>query len=349
MDLKLHSGVFFNKDKKMKQYYETFEKPMNVILSPSKYDDISSVNKAFDKLRVTYLKSFSGFFKAFYHHNSFSLIFIISLSFSSVYEEGDPISEEHQNVVFEQCFGYDQDGEVKLADYIGKVLWIEMSAAWCVPCWETIPEIDDLVLNWIEDTSVVSFVSLADLDWPSLPTCEEWGEEGTAGIPIIVDGGLTQSGTDTIANWFISEVGGNPAYASYVFIDHTMTVRHKIANNDFSVELANQWIEEMLAEIPTTDVKENPINLPNDFKLHGNYPNPFNASTTIQYELKENSIITLSIFNIDGSEVEVIVSDYQFAGEHSIVWNSQNIPSGIYFIRLSSKDFIQTRKAILLK
>ena len=53
--------------------------------------------------------------------------------------------------------------------------------------------------------------------------------------------------------------------------------------------------------------------------------------------------------DIDGSEVEVIVSDYQFAGEHSIVWNSQNIPSGIYFIRLSSKDFIQTRKAILLK
>ena len=280
---------------------------------------------------------------------SFRLILIASLSLASVYEEGETVSVEHQNVVFEQCFGYDEDGEIKLADYLGKVLWIEMSATWCAPCWETIPEIDDLVLNWIENPNVASFVSLADLDLPGLPTCEEWGVEGNEYVPIIVDGGSTLSGTDIISNWFISEVGGNPAYASYVFIDHTMTVRHKIANNDFSVELANQWIEEMLAEIPTTDVKENPINLPNDFKLHGNYPNPFNASTTIQYELKENSIITLSIFNIDGSEVEVIVSDYQFAGEHSIVWNSQNIPSGIYFIRLSSKDFIQTRKAILLK
>ena len=284
-----------------------------------------------------------------FHQCSFGLFFFISLALASVYEVGDTVSEEHQNVVFEQCYGYDEDGEIKLADYIGKVLWIEMSASWCAPCWETIPEIDDLVLNWIENPNVASFVSLADLDWGDFPSCEEWGEEGTPGIPIIVDGGSTLSGTDIISNWFISDVGGNPAYASYVFIDHTMTVRHKIANNDFSVELANQWIEEMLAEIPTADVKENTINLPNDFTLHGNYPNPFNSSTTIQYELKENSAITLSIFDIDGSEVEVIVSDYQFAGEHSIVWNSQNIPSGIYFIRLSSKDFIQTRKAILLK
>jgi len=275
---------------------------------------------------------------------SFGLVLIVSLSLASVYEEGDPISAEHQNVVFEQCFGYDQDGELKLADYIGKVLWIEMSATWCVPCWETIPEIDDLVLDWIEDTTVVSFVSLADLESsPPWPTCEDWGVEGNEYVPIIVDGGSTEvEGNDLLFNWF--NTGGG--YPSYVFIDHTMTVRHMVNNADFSVEQANEWIEEMLGNL---DVKDDGIRLPAVFSLHGNYPNPFNASTTIQYELKENREIKLSIFNINGREVDVIVNDYQLAGEHSIVWNGYNVPSGIYFIRLTSKDFIQTSKAILLK
>ena len=64
---------------------------------------------------------------------SFRLVLIVSLSLASVYEEGDTISVEHQNVVFEQCYGYDEDGEIKLADYLGKVLWIDLSASWCTP------------------------------------------------------------------------------------------------------------------------------------------------------------------------------------------------------------------------
>ena len=276
----------------------------------------------------------------------FCFVLIGSLSLASVYEEGDPISEEHQNVIFEQCFGYDPDGEIKLVDYIGKVLWIEMSATWCGPCWKTIPEIDDLVLNWIQNPNVASFVSLADLHWSGLPTCEEWGVEGNEYVPIIVDGGSTQSGTDIISNWFISEVGGSPVYASYVFIDHTMTVRHMINNADFSVELANQWIEDMLNNL---DVKETQVNLPDIFYLHENYPNPFNASTTIEYDLKENGDIKLSVFDLSGREIDVIRENYQIIGTHTVAWKTRDLPSGVYFIRLSSGEIVQTRKAVLLK
>ena len=278
---------------------------------------------------------------------SFRLVLIVSLSLASVYEEGDTVSNEHQNVVFTQCYGYDEDGEIKLADYLGKVLWIEISATWCSPCWETIPEIDELVLNWIENPNVASFVSLEDLVWaPPFPTCTEWGNAGTASIPIIVDGGNDDDGTDYIADWFISEVGGSPAYASYVFIDHTMTVRHKIANNDFSVELANQWIGEMLNNL---DVKETQVNLPDIFYLHENYPNPFNASTTIEYDLKENGDIKLSVFDLSGREIDVIRENYQIIGTHTVAWETSDVPSGVYFFRLSSGKFVQTRKAVLLK
>ena len=104
-----------------------------------------------------------------------------------------------------------------------------------------------------------------------------------------------------------------------------------------------------LSELQPLAVDNFSKNLPISFQLQQNYPNPFNASTTIEYELKENRPVKLSILDINGREVDVIVNDYQTAGEHSIAWSGKNIPSGIYFIRLSSKEFVQTKKAVLLK
>ena len=104
-----------------------------------------------------------------------------------------------------------------------------------------------------------------------------------------------------------------------------------------------------LTEMEALEVEKFTNTIPEFFHLYQNYPNPFNASTTIQYELKENIVITLSIFNIHGKEIDMIVNDYQQAGEHSIAWNGQYVPSGIYFIRLSSGEIVQTRKAVLLK
>ena len=104
-----------------------------------------------------------------------------------------------------------------------------------------------------------------------------------------------------------------------------------------------------LTEMEALEVEKFTNTIPEFFHLYQNYPNPFNASTTIQYELKENSAITISIFNIHGKEIDMIVNDYQQAGEHSITWNGQYVPSGIYFIRLSSEKIVHTRKAVLLK
>jgi len=104
-----------------------------------------------------------------------------------------------------------------------------------------------------------------------------------------------------------------------------------------------------LTEMEALEVENFTNTIPEFFHLYQNYPNPFNASTTIQYELKENSAITISIFNIHGKEIDMIVNDYQQAGEHSITWNGQYVPSGIYSIRLSSGEIVQTRKAVLLK
>ena len=82
---------------------------------------------------------------------------IVGIALSQVYDVGDTISEEHQNIVFEQCYGIDEDGEIRLADYQGKVLWIEMSASWSSPSFDGIQEIDDIVYEWFDNENVAFF------------------------------------------------------------------------------------------------------------------------------------------------------------------------------------------------
>jgi len=92
-------------------------------------------------------------------------------------------------------------------------------------------------------------------------------------------------------------------------------------------------------------------------KLNQNYPNPFNPSTTINYSLKENSKVSLIIYNIKGQKVKQLVSNSAgqlSAGQHSVIWygkddNGKSVSSGIYFFKLKTANFEKTRKMILMK
>jgi glucuronoarabinoxylan endo-1,4-beta-xylanase len=84
--------------------------------------------------------------------------------------------------------------------------------------------------------------------------------------------------------------------------------------------------------------------------LKGNYPNPFNPTTTIRFELPGTAQVTLKIFNILGQEVATLVSDRLSAGSHSYEWScSEGTASGMYVYRLEVGGHIETRRMILLK
>ena len=85
------------------------------------------------------------------------------------------------------------------------------------------------------------------------------------------------------------------------------------------------------------------------YQLYQNYPNPFNPVTTIKYSLSVNSLVKLSVIDILGKEVEILVNENRPAGNYKISWNGSNYPSGVYFCRLQAGDFINTMKMILLK
>lgn len=88
---------------------------------------------------------------------------------------------------------------------------------------------------------------------------------------------------------------------------------------------------------------------PQNFKLFQNYPNPFNSETTIEYVLPYATKIDIALYNTKGQRVILFFSGRQSAGNHKVSFNSKNVSSGLYFIRLKTKDEVHTRKVTIIK
>jgi photosystem II stability/assembly factor-like uncharacterized protein len=86
-----------------------------------------------------------------------------------------------------------------------------------------------------------------------------------------------------------------------------------------------------------------------DFRLYQNYSNPFNPSTIIRYNLPVRSSVLLTVYDILGNEIEILVNEERTAGTHTISWNAGDLPSGIYFYKLNTGSFTETKKMILMK
>ena len=96
------------------------------------------------------------------------------------------------------------------------------------------------------------------------------------------------------------------------------------------------------------------IQLHHSFYLDNNYPNPFNPVTTLRYDLSENSLVTITIYDMLGREVKTLINQTQDAGYKSIIWNATNdygkpVSAGIYLYQIQAGDYISTKKMVLLK
>ena len=88
---------------------------------------------------------------------------------------------------------------------------------------------------------------------------------------------------------------------------------------------------------------------PDDFGLLSNYPNPFNAQTTINYALPRGGMVKLQVYDIMGRVVATLAEGNRPAGLHQIVWQAKDMPSAIYLVRFQAGEFVQSRKMTLLK
>jgi len=89
--------------------------------------------------------------------------------------------------------------------------------------------------------------------------------------------------------------------------------------------------------------------LPTEFKLFQNYPNPFNPVTNIQYDLSQSGLVKIKVYDMLGKEVASLVNEYKMAGSYLISFNASSLSSGVYFYKIETPDFVQTKRMILMK
>lgn len=104
----------------------------------------------------------------------------------------------------------------------------------------------------------------------------------------------------------------------------------------------------VLSLVPNLDTT-NGRNIPESVKLNPNYPNPFNPTTTIPYEIAEDAEVKLTVWNMIGQKVATLVDGMVEAGAHQETWNANNMPSGIYIARFEVGNEVFTRKMTLIK
>ena len=95
-------------------------------------------------------------------------------------------------------------------------------------------------------------------------------------------------------------------------------------------------------------------NIPSVFSIQQNYPNPFNPVTTLRYDLPENSLVNITIYDMLGREVKTLINQTQDVGYRSVIWDATNdlgqqVGAGVYLYQLQTKNFVKTRKMVFLK
>lgn len=119
-----------------------------------------------------------------------------------------------------------------------------------------------------------------------------------------------------------------------------------LANNQYG---SSPWSEVWNFSTVITNITKIGFEIPNVFKMYDNYPNPFNPSTTIKFQIKDLQFTTLKIYDIIGKEIETLVSEKLSPGTYSVNWNASQFPSGIYLYTIQSGDFVETKRMTLIK
>jgi len=102
-------------------------------------------------------------------------------------------------------------------------------------------------------------------------------------------------------------------------------------------------------EIAATDVDPGTSSIPEGFTLHQNYPNPFNPTTEIGFQISDYGLVGLDVYDMLGRKVATLVNEKKHPGSYEVTWDATGQTSGVYFYRLSTPGFVETKKLVLLR
>jgi hypothetical protein len=172
---------------------------------------------------------------------------------------------------------------------------------------------------------------------------------GTINVPQVItllEGGVAV--TDTYN--FTIPGRSSKVYTAQILVTAGLTIDDNIVITDNDVNYPNQQIAVHLQNVATTD----PFVTPVVTKLDGNYPNPFNPTTSIRFSTKEAGKVTLMIYNSKGQVVRTLVNEDKKSGNHAAIWNGTDdngkpVSSGLYLYKMQTGKYTQTKKMMLMK
>ena len=129
-------------------------------------------------------------------------------------------------------------------------------------------------------------------------------------------------------------------------IDTEYTWRVRASNNGWLGEWSEIW---SFTTKTTTYIERYLGNVPSDFRLYQNSPNPFNPGTIIRYDVPKRSDVTLTVYNLLGQKVAQLLDQQKEAGYHEITLNAWHLPSGVYIYRLQAGEYVESKKMLYLK
>jgi len=150
----------------------------------------------------------------------------------------------------------------------------------------------------------------------------------------------------------------NSSTTSYLDADITMGTSHDVYVSYWVTARLNSSTESLSGNTVKTEGQYLPqkISTNNEskeelrrFRLSANYPNPFNPSTTISYQIPQKGNVTLKIYNTLGEEISTLVNETKERGVYSVIFNAENLPSGIYIYKITAGKFSEVRKMQLIK
>jgi hypothetical protein len=109
------------------------------------------------------------------------------------------------------------------------------------------------------------------------------------------------------------------------------------------------WASGIFRTNITTNIQYNKDKIPDGFYLEQNYPNPFNPSTTFEFHVASPGFVSLKIFDVLGNEVETLVNEEKEPGSYKMEYNASHLASGVYYYKLNTNGFTDTKKFMLMK
>ena len=160
-------------------------------------------------------------------------------------------------------------------------------------------------------------------------------------------GGFDYQSPQTVPDWTQLEI---PINFSTSDIPDSATIILTTFYNTQHDGSSSLYVDNLSFDTAITSINESISgDLPSGFALMQNYPNPFNSTTTINYSLPKTSFVTIKIYNVLGKGVATLLKEKKSPGNYKVELNTNNLPSGIYYYKMQTNSFKNTKKLILIK